>query len=193
MVLRANGGGPLRIIGLTGYAGSGKDTVREILEKRWHCTGFAFADPMRAMVHTLLSVTGVDTRYARDRQLKELTIPEYGVSYRHLMQSLGTEWGRGIASDFWLRIAEAYMAELTEGDDDAICVISDVRFANEAAWIRKHGGVIWRVDRPGLNKVRNHVSESEIDTIVYDTVLPNDGTFEDLEVWVGRFIGGGVQ
>jgi dephospho-CoA kinase len=42
------------IIGLTGYAGSGKDTVRNILEAKHGFDGIAFADPIRDMLTALL-------------------------------------------------------------------------------------------------------------------------------------------
>ena len=44
-----------RLIGLTGYAGTGKDTVRQILEDQYDLDGLAFADPIREMLSVLLA------------------------------------------------------------------------------------------------------------------------------------------
>ena len=167
-----------RLIGLTGYAGTGKDTVREILEARGFC-GFAFADPIRNMVRELLASTGIDECWMDRRELKEEAIPQLGVSYRELAQTLGTEWGRRLQPNFWLCIASAAVVEMTCLGASAL-IVSDVRFANEAAWVRQHGGVIWRIHRDLAGPVREHVSESELDDIKPDVTLHNDGTVADL-------------
>ena len=168
------------LIGLTGLAGTGKDTVRNILQDEGF-TGFAFADPIRGMIRELLSSNGIDDGYIDDRERKEKTIPALGVSYRHLAQTLGTEWGRSLAPDFWLRIAGAYMDDLAwQGAQASHFVISDVRFENEAEWIRKRGGVIWRVVRDHATPVRDHVSEAGVLDIEVDHVIHNQGGILDL-------------
>jgi hypothetical protein len=169
------------IIGLTGYAGTGKDTVRQILEQRHSFCGFAFADPIRGMLRELLTSNGIDDRFIDDRDFKEVPIHELGVSYRHMAQTLGTEWGRSLAPDFWLRIAGAYMADVLADGEIEDFVVSDVRFANEAEWIREQGGVIWRIERVAAVPVRAHASEAEIYHIVPDYVINNNSTIESLD------------
>lgn len=168
------------IIGLTGPAGSGKDTVRDILAKHGYY-GFAFADPIREMLKPLLLACGVDLAYMTARHLKEQPMPVLGVSYRQLAQTLGTEWGRALAPDFWLRMAAASMTEVSISTFGPPCfVISDVRFPNEAEWIRGLGGQVWRIDRPGVAPVREHASEVLVATIEPDFTLSNDGSIGDL-------------
>lgn len=182
---------PPYLIGLTGYAGCGKDSVRALLEEHGY-HGFAFADPIRMMLHELLTSSGISTDYMRQRSLKEAVIPALGVSYRHLAQSLGTEWGRCLASDFWLRLADAYMESVRTGAAHIAprgCVVSDVRFENEATWVRAHGGVVWRVDRFGVSPVRDHVSESAVATIKHDATIANHGSLDDLRRAVQRQLG----
>jgi predicted ATPase len=177
------------IIGLTGFAGSGKDTVRDILEDMGF-VGFAFADPIRAMLRELLSGSGLDDKWMECREFKELVIPELGVSYRQMAQMLGTEWGRSLHADFWVRLAGAYVADIQDQAFERgvnFCV-SDVRFENEANFVRERGGVIWRIDRPGVERVRDHASERQIESIAYDTVVPNHGDFDELRVWVERLL-----
>jgi predicted ATPase len=177
------------IIGLTGFAGSGKDTVRDILEDMGF-VGFAFADPIRAMLRELLSGSGLDDKWMECREFKEEVIPELGVSYRQMAQMLGTEWGRSLHADFWVRLAGAYVADIQDQSFERAVnfVVSDVRFENEANFVRERGGVIWRIDRPGVERVRDHASEQQIESIAYDTVVPNDGDFDALRVWVERLL-----
>ena len=170
---------PPIIIGLCGRAGSGKDTVRSFLEHKHDFAGLAFADPIRAMVRELLTSNGCSDEYITSRELKEAEIPGLGVSARHMMQTLGTEWARKcLGEDFWLKLSATYMADL-RSQGYRHFVVSDVRFANEAEWIRAQGGEIWLIDRPGLPSVRDHVSECVHFRV--DQVLRNDGTLTRLE------------
>lgn len=172
------------LIGLTGYAGSGKDTVRDILQHRHDFDGIAFADPIRDMLTALLESIGLDTSWLTERELKEKPIPGLGLSYRQMAQALGTEWGRTLKESMWLDIAKAKIAMYREYDSQGI-VISDVRFPNEAAWVKEQGGVIWRVVRPGIQPVRAHASEDLIATLPCDYVVDNRGSIDDLVVTVG--------
>lgn len=178
---------PPPLIGLTGIAGSGKDTVREILARHHGYYGLALADPIREMLKPLLLACGVDLRYMTARELKEQPMPVLGISYRQLAQTLGTEWGRAAHPEFWLRIASASMAEVSLQTFGPPCfVVSDVRFPNEAAWIRHLGGQVWRIERPGVAPVRHHASEALVASIEPDFTLINNGTLADLEIAVGE-------
>ena len=170
------------IIGITGMAGSGKDTVRAILEAEHAAHGMAFADPMRTMISALFAANGIDTRYMLDREFKEQPIPGLGVSYRQMAQTLGTQWGRDcLDQGIWLRIAEAKIRDLGwQRSAPGAYVISDVRFYNEAEWIRAQGGVIWRVRRKQATPVRTHVSELQYAGIRPFWTLENHGTFDEL-------------
>jgi hypothetical protein len=175
----------MKIIGLTGPAGSGKDTVRQMLEQNHHCTGLAFADPMRAMLTPLLDLCGVGNEWMTQRELKELPIPGLGQSYRVLAQRLGTEWGRSIDPDFWIKVAAASMAEVMNiKGPDTVFVISDVRFDNEAQWVKDHGGVIWHIHRPAAQAVAAHQSENGIRPELVDANILNNNTLSDLDVKV---------
>jgi hypothetical protein len=171
----------MKIIGLTGPAGSGKDTVRQMLEQNHHCTGLAFADPMRAMLAPLLDLCGVGNEWMTQRELKELPIPGLGQSYRVLAQRLGTEWGRSIDPDFWVKVAAASMAEVMNiKGPEVVFVISDVRFDNEARWVKNHGGVIWHIHRPAAQAVAAHQSENGIWSELVDLNILNKYTLSEL-------------
>lgn len=186
---------PLRLIGLVGYAGTGKDTVRALLESEHGFTGLAFADPIRAMLRTLFTSTGLDEKHIDERDHKEAPIEdlltEQPVTYRQMAQTLGTEWGRNLSPDFWLQIAGAHIANQRRRGERAF-VISDVRFVNEGRWIKDACGELWRVHRPGVAPVRPHASEAEIEHIECDRLIDNSTTLDDLWTRVDRVMGGVV-
>jgi hypothetical protein len=183
---------PTLIIGLVGLAGSGKDTVAGILQSLWEQAGIqsactAFADPIRSMCRDLLLHAGVQNpeRYLFNRELKETVIPELGASYRHLTQTLGTEWGQQcLGRDVWIRVLDKRLQIYREQGLTRF-VIPDVRFTVESDWLRSRGGVIWRIKRPGVAPVREHVSETGMAAIRSDRVIDNSGTFEQLRTLVG--------
>lgn len=174
------------IIGLTGRAGAGKSTVAAYLEHKWAMHQIAFAEPIQSMLCQLFAVAGIDGAWTADRALKELPT-SLGWSYRHLAQSLGTEWARHqLADDFWLRVAGTRID--TPMMQTEHVVISDVRFPNEADWIRARGGVIVRVLREGLPSVRLHESERHADSIMPDTELLNFGSLSTLHDQIDRMV-----
>lgn len=166
------------IVGLTGLAGSGKDTaahhLAEALQARGkRCIRMAFADPIRQA----LMAIGVPSSFIYDRDLKEADVPGFGASYRKLAQTLGTEWGREtIGQDIWVKVLETRLMGLQRKPD--VLVITDVRMQNEADWITAHGGMLVQVQRNGINSVRPHQSERGLAKV--DSVLQNDGDLVNL-------------
>ena len=59
-------------------------------------------------------------------------------------------------------------------------VYTDVRYPNEADFIRSKGGLIIKVVRPGVQPANNHVTEKNVDLIQEDVLLHNDGSKTDL-------------
>lgn len=167
------------LIGLTGLAGSGKDTVRSLLEQDHDFDGIAFADPIRDMLGVLFDSMEIPRDWMIERDLKEQDIPSLGVSYRKMAQALGTEWGRALNSNLWLDIAAEKIRVCQQYGNPGV-VISDVRFVNEAQWIKSKGGVIWKILRPGIEPVRAHISEQLAAELPYDYVIDNRGTIDEL-------------
>lgn len=171
------------IIGFTGKAGAGKDTAANVLVEHYGFHQVAFADPMRAMMEALLEPAGLEEYMKRD--LKEATIPELGVSYRHMMQTLGTEWGRGLGSDFWIRLAGARIYSSRASLINR-WVISDVRFPNEAEWIQARGGRVIHIARPGIQAARGHASEAWAGRLNEHYTINNTGSLRDFERTVAK-------
>jgi hypothetical protein len=167
-----------RLIGLYSPApGCGKSTVAVLLTEHQR---MSFAAPLkRAVSHMLreLSPRLPSTHYVYTD--KEAIIPELGVSARHMMQTLGTEWGRAcIHPDFWVKIARAKTQRIMNNGGSV--VIDDVRFPNEATMIRDLGGELWRIERPGITYSGDHSSEGGLEDITPDRVIINDGSIDQL-------------
>jgi hypothetical protein len=172
------------ILGLTGAAGSGKDTVAAHLVRAHHFQQLAFADPLRAMVAAGFGVGARDLE--RDR--KELPLDWLGVSPRYLLQTLGTDWGRNMINpDVWLMVLKRRLDMAIE-EGRLRFVISDVRFENEAALIRGMGGVVWHLRRPGTAPVEQHVSEAGVRAEDDDRFVNNVGSRDDLAALVDVFV-----
>lgn len=155
---------------------SGKTTVANMLQEQ----GFArvpFAAPLKRMACEFLESLGYPEGEAARLVFfdKHVVIPEVGVTVRHMLQTLGTEWGRAcLHPDVWVRCWEA------QADRYELVVADDVRFPNEAAAIRRRGGVVWQVVWPDVLHIGDHVSEGSLDDAEFDAVIQNDGSLSDL-------------
>lgn len=169
------------VMGLSGYARAGKDTVGQIilnLGRGWE--RMSFADPMREALYRLnptITAGGVETTLAGAvnvfgwEKLKSAS-----AQVRPLMQRLGTEVGREMfGKNFWVDYA------LDNLPDGAMVVFTDVRFPNEADAIKALGGEVWRVNRQGFGAANAHESETAMDDYEFDYVIDNDSTLNNLE------------
>lgn len=175
------------LLGLTGFAQAGKDTVSEILCEYWGFERRAFADKLKQVALGLNPIVDAAVTVGEEgykptyRRLTDV-IQELGYEdakkhpeVRRTYQRLGTEGGRNVFGEsFWI---DACLGEpLTERT-----VVTDVRFANEAAAIRALGGKVARIDRPGVGPINGHVSDAGIDNDFVDQVIDNDGDLDDLQ------------
>lgn len=150
---------PSRLIALYSPApGCGKTTAAGVLRQQGF-TPLAFAAPMRAMLHPLLLQLGYSEFEANAllQQRKEELIPSLGVSVRHLLRTLGTEWGRTcVHPALWLHTMELQLQRHRQ------VVIDDLRYANEAALVQRLGGEIWLLRRPGCEQASSHSSDGDL-------------------------------
>lgn len=160
------------IVGFCGKAGSGKDTAAEALgQLAFH--RFAFADPIKEMLNVAF---GWKPEKWLDREWKESNLPGRNYSPRRLAQTMGTEWGRyTVDPDLWHYVIES---RITASGVSRV-VITDVRFDNEARWIKQQGGLVIELLRPSVVPVAEHVSEKGVSTHLVDFTLLNHGTKED--------------
>jgi hypothetical protein len=170
----------MHVIGLAGKAGSGKDTIGGLIADLPRWQQIAFADPLRVM---LVMGGFAKPEQLNDRKLKETPIELHGASPRLLMQTLGTEWGREmIHPEIWIRLLAERVDKFAESGVPGV-VITDIRFEDEAEYVRRVGGRVVHVIRPpsafGLTSSK-HRSEAGIKRRYGDFLLDNDGMVADL-------------
>ncbi|KAF2395424.1 deoxynucleotide monophosphate kinase [Pseudomonas frederiksbergensis] len=166
------------LIGLSGLARVGKDTAAQHLVHHHGFQSYAFMDPLRDGLMHILNLSPCDF----EGEQKEQVLPWLGRSPRYLMQTLGSEWGRDIVHpELWLMLAAQNLDLLARTHDTAGgFVVSDLRFEDEAEFIRQRGGVVIHLQRASARTVAQHRSEDGIRGAPGDWFLPNDGTIDDL-------------
>lgn len=177
----------MRIIGLTGEAGSGKDTIADYLVSHHDFRKISFAEPLR---RGLQAMFGIPMYMLQDRAIKHIPLEILGgKSIREAMNTLGTEWGRlSVADDIWLTTVGMKLNQLRAQSSLGHVavkgiVISDVRFANERFWLHHENGDLWHVKRPGNPYALppdSHASQQGLPVWNGDLVITNDGDIETL-------------
>ena len=146
----------MKIIGISGKAGAGKDTLAQMLVLELYrygeCRTVHFADVGKAS------------------EIKWL-----GMTVRELLQKFGTAIREGVDPDFWVKsLFNIY-------EDKDFIIIPDVRFPNEAKAIKDRGGILIRIERNGAG-AGNHISETALDDYKeWDYVINNNKSLEELK------------
>lgn len=177
-----------RLIGLCSPAMfSGKTTVADHLCLHHGFTKLSFATPLKKMTETFFHQLGMSALEIAQRthgHRKEEIIPDIGVSARHVMQSIGTAFGRKcIGEDVWVNVTLAAAIKLMHHGNSV--VIDDLRFPNEHDAIHAAGGDTWRIVRPDARITLAHESEGKLDGYHMPEVF-NGGSVGDLHAAVDR-------
>lgn len=176
------------IIGLTGRAGSGKDTAAQALIEHRGFHRFALADEVKKaalLIDPLITPQSVWGRESCWQQLESIDptmsdrdeperlswmvgmigwdaakqIPEV----RRLLQTIGTEAGWQLhGQDLWTTRVQ-HQVEALPADQNI--VITDIRMPHELAWLRTIGGSLATILRSEHDSMlgtaqRNHISEA---------------------------------
>ncbi len=205
------------LIGLTAFAKSGKTTVANLLKER----GFKEVILAGKLKDVSAKVFNVPRDHFDDQNMKESPFIEpkeitvdnmveilnaYGLtlfhlkmtahvhvgvklmSPRHIAQYVGTEILRALDSDIHIKTAVESL------DKDGKYVMSDVRFPNEANYIKKSNGTLIGIRRDSVfpeDITKVHESESHIMNLLSQTdkLILNNSTLNDFEQQVVSTIG----
>ena len=178
------------IIGISGKAGSGKDTAAKMLEvlyanpdipyedfanKRYQ--NFAdiqivhFADSLKETAQVLFRIGEWETN---TQEGKKTTINWIGKTVRELLQEVGQGLRDAVDPNLWIK------ALFANTEDWSNYIIADVRYPNEIYAIKKRNGVLIRIDRNSAG-AGDHSSEIALDDYNdWDVHIENNGSLESL-------------
>ena len=139
-----------KLIGITGFARSGKDTFYE-RSKIWldrdhkRSVRRAFADALKSEVNEILEPTTGISAFTEDDDYKSLIRP--------LLVTYGTDIRRHLNPNCWIEKIQPQVIE--DLKQNKFVFVTDVRFENEAHWIKLNGGVLIKVERKGVLPANN--------------------------------------
>jgi hypothetical protein len=155
----------IELIGMAGKAGAGKNYLAKHALLPIGFVPLALANHFK-----------VDAVVRDGAPLDEVFFTQKSDETRDMLQKRGTEEGRHVhGEDIWIRTLEAWVASYAAAGVTRF-VVTDVRFPNEADWIRQMGGRLVRVmGRGGLaNALAFHPSETALDDYAaFDLDLDN--------------------
>ena len=211
------------IIGINGYAGSGKDTIGRLIQiacctdlpdgqgiddllenydqHEWWLeeqSGWEIKKWAGKLKQISSLLTGIPVEKFEDQEFKKTNLgPEWNMTVRDFLQKIGTEGLRtGLHENTWVN---ALMADykpsvvgFTSLGEDSYSepnwIITDTRFPNEAQAIKNAGGIVIRVDRPGVTAINAHPSETSLDNWGFDHKIMNGSDLTALLFGVGGIL-----
>lgn len=173
----------MKVVALAGESGVGKSTLARLHFRPLGYLDVALADELKVRA----IATGVAT-------YEDVYVGTKPPAVRTWLQEEGTERGRAVfGEDVWCRALFARLRKAEEDWGADQFVITDVRFPNEARYVREQGGIVLRVDAPrrasanALNSTqRQHASETALASLTnedFDGVLFNDLGDEATVAW----------
>lgn len=161
------------ILGISGKAESGKDTIANIIKEIYPDTVILhFGDALKDVVSRAFNIV----RETLDSQEgKKEIYPYLGITKREILQKVGTLFRENFFEDIWINNV---MNQID--NPNGIYVIPDVRYPKELEAIQYMGGLVIRVERPGIKRMEHH-SETALDDYPFEHIINNDGTIKDLK------------
>lgn len=167
------------IIGLTGLAQSGKDTVASFLVENHGFERRAFADKLKQFAVYINPTLATHVGILGWEQAKKL--PEH----RKFLQDVG----HGAREFFGETIWTDQVLNSKHITSENI-VISDMRYENEFSLVKNNDGMLVRIIRSDIELVNNHITEVGHLNWPVDWTIYNDGSLEDLKIAVDEMIFG---
>jgi hypothetical protein len=185
-----------RLIGITGFAGSGKDTVADYLCENFNFTRLSFAQTVKDILSVIFGWDRflLEGRTKESREWREtedvwwankLNIPD--LTPRKMMQFIGTDVLRDhFHNDIWIAALERKILDLQRN-----VVVTDCRFPNEIAAIKQLGGSCIRIKRGPEPEWYNDALylNQKTDTVYKDVLMDRLLYFnvhESEYAWIGQ-------
>ena len=162
------------LIAFSGKARNGKtEGARAIQALHPQFVILSFATPLKRMAMEQFGLTMEDL----ENKERVVDLGRRQTTVRQLLIDIGKMY-RAIDSDFWVkRLWKDVEASVVHGHNHI--VIDDMRFLNEATFLKEHGAKLIRVSRPGM-KLIDDISETELDDYSgFDARMLNDGSLDD--------------
>lgn len=187
----------MKIIMISGKAGSGKDTIAnffkdELITSNKRVLVMHFADLVKYYATQYFNWDG-----------------EKNEAGRSLLQEIGTTVMRGRYPEYWAEIIGKFIDAYTIPEHSFFdyILIPDWRFINEYEVVYDYAAIqnnetitirIERYDDTGLkwknpnmtSDQLNHISECELDSFAFNWIIENRGTLEDLKSSVNEILKG---
>lgn len=178
-------------VAFSGKFGSGKDTAADVLKQSDAAPRhYLFAKRVKEVVATL---TGTSYEFNCSDEGKRTIPPGFTKTLGELQQFVGQGFCDQLGEDIWVNIVLAQVQAQEES-----CVITDLRYPNEANALKEAGFLLVRINVEGPtlerrtkgDKInRNHPSETALDDYAhFDVMLENNGTKEEFEEQVRQKI-----
>lgn len=194
----------MTIIALSGKAGSGKDTMADLLVKRYEFNKIAIADPLRNLCARVFYISPemfID-RDKKDERMQRIHIDFHDLDAIRVI--LEKEWGyevtqearemmeelHGVGMDTPRDVLRTIGNIIRQAVDENIwinlaaikikelggkIVITDARFENERQFFDKLGAISVLIKRNDNGDTKEHEFDLGVDD-EYDVVFTNDGT-----------------
>lgn len=157
-----------RLIGLTGRMGSGKDAAANYLRDHHNYTKYAFADALKELCTISTGRPREDFGWTGT----DWSGPKADGA-REILQNTGHGARVAILPGIW----SLTLRHKIEQNAPQWVVVSDVRYPNEARLIAELGGVLVKIERPGIDRSgteHQHPTETAIDAMAADYVIVNN-------------------
>lgn len=171
----------MKIITISGYAGSGKDTVASIIKGQLEADGHSvlvmhYADLLKYICKTFFGWDGIKDERGRT-----------------ILQYVGTDIIRKQNPDYWVNFISNLLIMFPE--EWEYVLIPDCRFPNEISVLKNdgHNVLTIHVIRDGLKSTltkeqQQHVSETALDDYDFDYYIHNGGSIIDLKQMISEWL-----
>jgi dephospho-CoA kinase len=178
-----------KIIGLLARSRSGKDTVADYIILKYGASGASsaynivkrrLAGPIKNAVKELYGFT--DDHLETD--IKDIKIERFNCSPRDAMVQITKAIMELSGTDFF---TNKLYNSIAESDISEITIIPDIRYIHDIERIHNNGGIVIKIER-NLEQNVHYINENNIENMMADFVITNNGTLEELYEKINNII-----